>query len=45
MKTNRNSKATRMICLECDRVFSKVIGPSTVEVKCPKCGGYDTELA
>lgn len=30
-------------CLECGKVFRRVIGLRTVEVKCPKCGSYDTE--
>lgn len=32
-----------MICNECGKEFKKKIGPNTFEVKCPKCGGYDTE--
>ena len=36
---------TRLYCLECDRQFSRVIKSSTIEVKCPGCGGYDIELA
>lgn len=34
---------TEMKCQECGKKFKKKIGPNTVEVKCPKCGGYDTE--
>lgn len=40
----RKPKA-RMHCNECGRNFSKTIGPRTYEAKCPKCGGYDTEVA
>jgi len=42
---NKKSKkeSTLMICRECGKEFKKVIGVRTVEVKCPKCGGYDTE--
>lgn len=29
-------------CQECDKLFKKKIGPNTHEVKCPKCGSYDT---
>ncbi|MFA4971295.1 MAG: hypothetical protein WC683_01695 [bacterium] len=34
---------TRMLCNECGARFRKKLGKSTFEVKCPKCGGYDTE--
>ena len=30
-------------CLECGKTFKKKITKMTVEVKCPRCGGYDTE--
>ena len=36
---------TNMKCVECGKTFKKKIGPSTYEVKCPKCGSYDTEPA
>jgi phage FluMu protein Com len=36
---------TPMICLECGHKFSRVIKATTIEVKCPKCKGYDTDLA
>jgi len=36
---------TPMVCQECGHKFKKRIGAGTVEVKCPKCGGYDTEVA
>ena len=36
---------TRMECLECGKLFSKHLGPCTYEVRCPKCGSYDTDLA
>ena len=35
---------TTLCCLECDHRFKKVILAGTCSVKCPKCGGYDTEL-
>jgi len=35
--------STSMICNECGKKFKKKIGPKTFEVKCPKCGSYDTE--
>jgi Zn finger protein HypA/HybF involved in hydrogenase expression len=34
---------TKMKCMECGKDFKKKIGKKTVEVKCPKCGSYDTE--
>jgi DNA-directed RNA polymerase subunit RPC12/RpoP len=40
------AKATdkvNMECIECGKKFKKKIGPRTMEVKCPKCGSYDTE--
>lgn len=37
--------STQMECIECGRRFKKVIGRNTFEVKCPKCGSYDTEPA
>ena len=36
---------TSMECLECGHKFKKKLGPRTVEVKCPKCGSYDTDIA
>ena len=39
------SASTQMECMECGRRFKKKIGPKTFEVKCPKCGSYDTEPA
>jgi Zn finger protein HypA/HybF involved in hydrogenase expression len=36
---------TRLVCNECNHRFNKTIGANTSEVKCPKCGGYDTEPA
>jgi len=32
-----------MECLECGHKFFKKLGAHTFEVKCPKCGSYDTE--
>jgi NAD-dependent SIR2 family protein deacetylase len=37
--------STQMECMECGHKFKKKIGKKTVEVKCPKCGGYDTDVA
>ena len=34
----------RVECMECGRVF-KAKPNSNYEVKCPKCGSYDTEPA
>ena len=34
---------TQMQCNECGKKFKKKLGPRTFEVKCPKCGSYDTE--
>jgi predicted Zn finger-like uncharacterized protein len=39
------AKGTPMQCMECGAKFRKKIGPKTTEVKCPKCGSYDTEIA
>ena len=33
----------QMQCIECGKKFKKKIGSKTFEVKCPKCGSYDTE--
>ena len=30
-------------CNECETKFKRVIGPTTIEVKCPKCRSLDTE--
>jgi len=38
-------KGTLIHCNECDKQFRRKIGPRTVEIKCPKCGSYDTEPA
>lgn len=37
------STATEMRCNECGKKFKKKLGRNTFEVKCPKCGSYDTE--
>ena len=42
---NEASDTTNMECMECGHKFKKKISSSTVEVKCPKCKGYDTEVA
>ena len=39
MKANKE----KFECQECGKVFLKVI-PKSLEVKCPKCGSYDTDL-
>jgi len=38
------SAKTAMECLECGHKFSKRITGGTFEVRCPKCGGYDTDI-
>jgi len=35
---------TPMICRECGHRFKKTIGKGTFEVKCPKCGSFDTDI-
>lgn len=35
---------TPMQCNECGKKFKKKLGKNTFEVKCPKCGSYDTEI-
>lgn len=42
-KRSYQSNKMAMECNECKHSFSKVIGKNTYEVKCPKCGSYDTE--
>jgi DNA-directed RNA polymerase subunit RPC12/RpoP len=39
----KKTGSTKMECMECGKKFKKKIGPRTYEVKCPKCGSYDTE--
>lgn len=39
------SSGTRLQCMECGKVFTRKLGAKTFEVKCPKCGGYDVDLA
>jgi phage FluMu protein Com len=34
---------TRLQCNECGKIFTRSIGKNTYEMKCPGCGGYDTE--
>jgi len=41
---NPNREATPMICRECGRKFTRVLGRTTCEVRCPKCHGYDTDV-
>ncbi len=43
--TRKATLKSPMMCVECDHRFSKKITMNTVEVRCPKCGGYDTEVA
>ena len=40
---NEKSESTEMECIECGKKFKKKLGKKTLEVKCPKCGSYDTE--
>jgi Zn finger protein HypA/HybF involved in hydrogenase expression len=40
---NQGKAKWKIGCDECGHTFTKKIGPNTYEVKCPKCGGYDTE--
>ena len=35
----------KLQCQECGKVFTKKIGPKTVEVQCPKCKGFDVDVA
>ena len=39
-----NKSKVYMECLECGHKFLKTISSNTVEVRCPKCRGYDTEV-
>jgi rubrerythrin len=36
---------TELVCNFCGKHFFRKIGPKTFEIKCPKCGEYDIELA
>jgi Zn finger protein HypA/HybF involved in hydrogenase expression len=42
-KPNPKTNRTALKCMECGHAFSRVIGPRTVEVECPKCHGVDVE--
>jgi len=37
------TSGTQMKCMECGHKFKKKLGKNTIEVKCPKCKGYDVE--
>ena len=37
------AQKTEMECMECEHKFKKTIKKGTFEIKCPKCGSYDTE--
>lgn len=39
------ASSTKMECMECGHKFKKKLGKKTAEVKCPKCKGYDTDIA
>lgn len=39
------SGSTQMECMECGHKFKKKLSSNAVEVKCPKCKGYDTNVA
>jgi len=41
----KKSHSIPMECIECGHKFKKKITKSTIEVRCPKCKGYDTEVA
>jgi hypothetical protein len=42
-QTIPEGEKTPMVCQECGHRFKKTIGKGTFEVRCPKCGGFDTE--
>jgi phage FluMu protein Com len=44
VEESKVSESTKMKCIECGASFKKKITQGTAEVKCPKCGGYDTEV-
>ena len=44
MKENTHGMKAEFICLECGKTFIRTLGPRTYEVKCPKCGSYDTDI-
>jgi len=35
----------KILCVECGHKFTRTIGWNTIEIRCPKCRGYDTKLA
>jgi hypothetical protein len=39
------AEKTEMECMECGKKFKKKLSAKAFEVKCPKCGGYDTDVA
>ena len=43
--SRRPASGIKLECQECGTVFTKKIGPKTVEVQCPKCKGFDVDLA
>ncbi len=47
MKSWQNPKRgepTTLKCNFCGKVFKRVIGPRTYEIRCPKCREYDVEV-
>ena len=42
-KLVRKAFRFKVLCNECGKYFTKTITAGTLEIKCPKCGGYDTE--
>jgi Zn finger protein HypA/HybF involved in hydrogenase expression len=36
---------TEMECMECGHKFKKKLSKNTATVKCPKCKGYDVDIA
>lgn len=43
MKSKKRGVKIEMKCMECGYEFKKIVTLRTIEVKCPKCHGYDTE--
>jgi hypothetical protein len=43
MRKMNPGNATTLECMECGKIFKRVIGPKTVEIVCPKCHGVDVE--
>ena len=44
-EAKKKSGGIPLECMECGKKFKKKIIAKTIDVKCPKCGGYDVDIA